>query len=91
MAGKEIKKLSFDLILASKPSNINMASPPDDISRIGLKNRPTNKPKAPSISKIITNIPKSFKSNRSNSFFILGEIKYEIEYPAKEKLENKTQ
>lgn len=70
MAGKETKKLSFDLILVIKPNNINVASPADDISRAGLKNKPTNNPKAPSISKVITNIPNFFKSNLSNSLFI---------------------
>ena len=70
MAGNDTNKLSFDLILVIKPSNINKARPPDATSIIGLKNKPTNKPKAPSISKIITNIPSFFKSNRSNSLFI---------------------
>jgi len=72
-----------------KPKNINNESPPDDISRIGLKNIPTNKPIAPSISKIIINRPICFKLNRSNSLFICGEMKYEIEYAIKDKLENK--
>lgn len=88
---EKTKKLSFSLILLMKPSSINKESPPDDISRMGLKNRPTNNPKAPSISKIIINRPKCFKLNRSNSLFICGEIKYEIEYAIKDRLENKAQ
>ena len=91
MAGEEAKKLSFDLILVIKPNNINRASPPEDISNIGVKLKPANKPKAPSISKIITNSPKFFKLNLSNSDFIWGDVKYEIEYPIKDKLESKTQ
>jgi len=91
IAGKETKKLSFILSLVMKPKNINKESPPDDINKIGLKNKPTNNPKAPSISSIIIKRPRWFKLNRSNSLFICGEMKYEIEYPIKDKLENKTQ
>ena len=58
MAGKVTKKLSFDLILIIKPSNINIASPPEDIISKGLKNNPTNNPMAPSISRIIINTPR---------------------------------
>ena len=91
MAGEETKKLSFDLILVIKPSNINKASPPADISNIGVKSKPANNPKAPSISKIIINRPNFFNLNLSNSVFIWDEVKYEIEYPIKDKLEIKTQ
>ncbi len=70
MAGEETKKLSFDLILVIKPSNINKASPPDDISSIGIKSKPANNPKAPRISKIIINRPNFFNLNLSNSVFI---------------------
>ncbi len=70
MAGEETKKLSFDLILVIKPSNINKASPPADISNIGVKSKPANNPKAPSISKIIINRPNFFNLNLSNSVFI---------------------
>lgn len=51
-AGKETNKLSRDLILTIKPKNINRESPPDDNTRMGLKNRPTNNPMAPSICNI---------------------------------------
>lgn len=53
-AGVEIKKLSFVLILVKTPKNISRASPADDRSKSGLKNKPTSKPTAPNISKIIT-------------------------------------
>lgn len=91
IAGKETKKLSFILILVMKPRNINKESPPDDINRMGLKNKPTNNPKAPSISNIIIKRPRCFKLNRSNSLVICGEMKYEIEYAIKDRLENKAQ
>lgn len=70
IAGKKAQKLSFDLILIIMASNINSASPPDDINKIGLKNKPTTTPMAPSISRIITTIPIFFSLNRSNSVFI---------------------
>lgn len=91
IAGKEIKKLSFILILIMKPRNINRESPPDDINRMGLKNKPTNNPKAPSISSMVTKRPRCFKLKRSNSLSICGEMKYEIEYAIKDRLENKAQ
>lgn len=91
IAGKETKKLSFLLTLVIKPKNISNESPLDDISRIGLKNIPTNNPMAPSISKIIINRPRCFKLNRLNSLFICGEMKYEIEYAIKDRPENKVQ
>jgi hypothetical protein len=91
IAGKEIRKLSFDLILVIKPSIINKESPPDDISRMGLKNKPTNNPMAPSISNMIIKRPRDFKLNRSNSLFICGEMKYETEYAIKDRLENRAQ
>ena len=68
-----------------------MASPPDDINKIGLNNNPINSPKAPRISKIIVRSPNFSTLKRLNSSFILGKIKYEIEYTIKEKLENITQ
>ncbi len=79
IAGKDTMNPSFDLILVIKPSNINTERPADDINKMGLKNKPTNNPRAPITSKIIINIPRCFKLNRSNSLFICGEIKYEIE------------
>jgi hypothetical protein len=91
IAGRDDKKLSFILILVRKPRNISKESPPDDISRIRLTNKPTNNPRAPSISNIIMKRPRCFKLNRSNSFFICGDMKYEIEYAIKERLENKVQ
>ena len=91
MAGKEIQRLSFILILTIKPSNINIASPPDDINKTGLKNKPTNSPIAPRISNRMVRSPNFSNLKRLNSFFIYGEIKYEIEYIKKDKLEIKTQ
>ncbi len=79
------------MILVIKPNNINKESPPDDSSRMGLSNKPTNNPVAPSNSNIIIKRPRCFKLNRSNSLFIWGEMKYEIEYAIKDKLENKVQ
>lgn len=87
-AGIVTKNLSFDLILTRKPSNIIIESPADDINKKGLKNKPTIKPMAPSSCKTITLKPKCFKLKRSNSLFINGEMKYEIEYIINDKLEN---
>ena len=70
MAGKETKRLSFDLILIINPININTARPPDDNNNIGVKSKPANSPRAPSISKIITNTPNFFNLNLINSVFI---------------------
>ena len=81
---------SLNLILIIKPRNINKASPPDDMSKIGLYNKPTNNPKAPKISRIIVNKPNFSTFKRLNSFFILGEIKYEIAYARKERLDIET-
>lgn len=75
MAGKETQRLSFDLILNTKPSNINVASPPDDISKIGLRNKPASSPIAPIISRIIVKRPNFSILNLLNSLFICGEIK----------------
>lgn len=72
-------------------SNIIMASPPDDMSKISLNSNPISNPKAPKISKMIIRSPNFSRLKRLNSFFILGEMKYEIEYAIKERLENKTQ
>ncbi len=70
MAGKEIQRPSFDLILTTKPSNINMASPPDDTNKIGLSNKPVNSPIAPKNSKIIVRSPNFSILKRLNSLFI---------------------
>ena len=78
------------MILNIKPININKASPPDDISKIVLNSKPTNKPIAPKISRIIVNKPNFSTFKRLNSFFILGEIKYEIAYARNERLDIET-
>lgn len=89
MAGNEALIPSFSLILVKNPSNIRTVSPPDAMSKIGLKNKPTNNPNAPNISKRIINNPRCSKLNRSNSFFIWGETKYETAYAMKDRLENR--
>lgn len=75
IAGTETYKLSFDFILVINPHSISSESPNDDMIRMGLKNKPTNNPMAPSNSMSVMNRPNPFRLNRSNSFFILGEIK----------------
>lgn len=79
IAGKEAKKLSFTLILVIKPRNINKHRPPDDNSRIGFENNPTNNPQAPSICNEIINRLRCFRLNLWNSLAKWGEKKYEIE------------
>ena len=75
MAGKEIQILSFNFNLTIKPHNIIILRPTDEIIKIGLYFSPTNKPVAPTNSKIIVSKPIFSKLNRLNSFFMWDDMK----------------
>ncbi len=67
--------LSFNFILTIKPANIRNARPKDEIVKIGLNLRPTNKPVAPKNCDAIIIRLNFSKPNRLNSFFILDDKK----------------
>ena len=74
-AGKETQMLSFNFILTIRPANISNARPKDEIVKIGLNLRPTNKPVAPKICNRIVKSPIFSNPNRLNSLFICGAVK----------------
>ena len=74
-AGDKINTLSLTFNLTTTPNNINIASPPEEINKIGFIIKPTSKPIAPNISKIAISIPNFSNPNRLNSLFIFENTK----------------
>lgn len=77
-AGSVAQKVSLTFILTATPKNINIASPPDETSKIMLNFKPTSKPNDPSNSKTAVSAPAFSRPKCLNSLFIFVDLKYAI-------------
>lgn len=74
-AGNDSQIPSLSFILTITPININIANPPEEISKINGNLRPVSKPNAPNNCKTATSFPAFSKPKRLNSLCMWGLVK----------------